>query len=556
MRRTPLPALAALCFVAASLRLPLATARADADPDPQLRGTVSAEPDKPEPGTTSPGTANPGTPNPGSGKPAPRATPDPAKPKTTPAPSAAPRPSRDPAGPPTLSAEQQRQLTDIKTRLETAWKDTDQQAIYDAIFAAWEIDPIWARASAYELITHQRDSVRPVGVALMREKATPADLAAAARALNQREHADERRLLVRALGSRRGENVYDLAASFLSDRDLMVRAAALAVLADVGRPEAVGLFMHDLRDVPAVREKYDDDEQGILNATMYGVVAALTDLRPQRPADVQRWWEAARGAPARKLGWPERDPRSPLEGRRSGRRFYLTPQFDVFFRLGSEDTIPTRGDLSWEKLADMIEDAAGAARASAEPVFGRVHVPPVRFYLADDRQFPALAGNTFFGGVSTGNEVVLRLARPDVMAAVMTHEYVHVIHQFQFRDQPRWMVEGLAESLTLSPERSIWSMARVQRLGIERDVERGAFGQITQWSDSGSSDSREPKRYALSHLAIDYLRFAGFVAPDERLFMLMGRLARRQSDARALEDLYGIPVRELDRRVRDWVQAR
>jgi hypothetical protein len=237
-----------------------------------------------------------------------------------------------------------------------------------------------------------------------------------------------------------------------------------------------------------------------------------------------------------------------------------TPNFDVGWRFAglrvAEQGPPQGGFLGWPEFGRMVEETAAVAMENAEGIFGPVRLPHLRVYVAEPRLASALGVPPGFGGQQESYGYVVRADMAEVMYPVMVHEFVHVIHNTQFEEVPRWLAEGLGESLTLSARESVWTMARAQRLRIDREVQRGVASTIVQWDAAASSDEREGTRYAMAHLLVDYLRYGGFAAPDERLYMLLGRLSRRESTQRAIEEVYGMSVRELDDAVRAWVQAR
>src|SRR5262249_36139260 len=138
----------------------------------------------------------------------------------------------------------------------------------------------------------------------------------------------------------------------------------------------------------------------------------------------------------------------PITGRWSGSPYTESPSFNIFFRIGRQESPPPDGDLSWPSIVPILESARHASLVNATPVFGgKPSMPVVRLFIADEQQFLALGGQPAFAGFSQINEILLRLAPAKQLAATLVHEYVHVIHHGTFRNQPRWFSEGLAESL-------------------------------------------------------------------------------------------------------------
>jgi hypothetical protein len=185
---------------------------------------------------------------------------------------------------------------------------------------------------------------------------------------------------------------------------------------------------------------------------------------------------------------------------------------------------------------------------------GRVYEPVIRLYLCDAREFTAKAGVTFFQGVTKSNEIVIKADPAAALGGTLTHEYVHYIQGNAYKDQPRWVAEGLAMSLSESGAGPVWKSRRPAG-ELARMLERGIFSELVNWNSSGSSDAKEGARYALSHIAFDFLRFGGFAVPEERLGFLMGRLSRRESASRALEYTYGMTVKQLDQTAAEWLAA-
>lgn len=454
----------------------------------------------------------------------------------------------------------------IRIELDAAWKRNDQVAIEQGLRQAFEVDARRACDFCFGVIVNGSAAIRPVGAAVLARYADAPSLAATARALNRVDYRDERRLFVRMLGRHaKVDGVYELAADFLEDQDMMVRASAITALASTGKPEAVGLILRALDIPPAYSASYGGRERDIVNMAAYGAVHALTDLEPQRSSEVIDWWKSLNGAPppAPTAVRPTPDTleafvreMKPVEGRWRGRPFFATPSFHAQVLVRGMEPFPTTGSPDWRSFALLAEEGMAYAHDMFEPITGPVILPPVRLLICDDQNYVSNAGTTFFAGDSTGNQVVIRAGTMSMMRPVMAHECVHILHTALFREQPRWMLEGLAMSLVGSVNGSSWTSARVRELGIATLVERGVFSDILNWVSTGSSDAREGERYAASYLVVDTLRFGGFAAPDTRLAFLMGRLARHEAPRQAVEAVYGVSTGELDRLAREWVMGR
>jgi hypothetical protein len=451
--------------------------------------------------------------------------------------------------------ERRKMLAEVTRELDKAWRAGDQAAVEDGLNRGWTIDERWGKDNALKVVQTGAPGFRPVGAAVLARRGDAPTLVIAADHLDERKYPDERRLFVRRL-SKSGEEqqpeiVKDLK-RFLADKDPGVKLAAIGALADLGDAAALRLLAERAGEVPAQRESFNANDQGLIDMHLYGALRSIADLRPLRSSDVAAWYDKGAPIPKRQKFDPEE--MRIVEGKRGGRKYYETPTFDLYYRIGAEDDAPS-GALGVRPFTRASEGAVRAALAASQAIFGVPHLPIIRLYIADERQFQAIGGQANFGGVAKGNEIVLRLGRNETMSMTLAHEYVHIIHSAHYQDQPRWMSEGLAESLTLSPDESVWNGARVARLNLRKEVEAGVFSEITQWDTGGSGDAKEGIRYSLAHIAIDTLRHTGFAAPEERLAFLMGRLERKENAARALEQLYGMNLRELDDRVRGWLSG-
>lgn len=445
---------------------------------------------------------------------------------------------------------------EARAALDAAWRTGDQRRIQRLLEHAWTLEREWARDATYALVEGKDAGLRPVGLAVFARRATAPELIAAAEALRGPESVDARRMLVRRLGAHRSREVREPVVrairGFLRDSEPMVRAAAALALADLGDEANLDLIAGLLQEPPAHRNRQDSDNQSIVNMAMYGAARTLAGLRPRQSRDVADY---LRG-PRERRAEPFDEGAAPVEGRRAGDRYFEAPSFDVYYRIGRGGESPESGHLAWKSLVPLAEEAAQLAMEACEPIFGPTHMPIIRLYIADEQQYMALGGRSNLGGTASGNQIVVRTMPARQLRGVLAHEYVHIIHSANHKDQPRWISEGLAESLTRSTRASQWTPERVAAANIEREVRQGAVSNAMQWVSGASGDSREGERYALSHLVVDYLRFGGFAAPDERLAMLMGRLSRREPPARAVEELYGGTARQLDQRLLEWLERR
>ncbi len=447
--------------------------------------------------------------------------------------------------------------SDLLVRLDEAWRSGAHRRVESILADAFKTDFERARDTCAGLIAGADTSARPLGAVLLARHLEPRDLAALARSLDAVRFPDERRRLVRAIGVR-GSRVEDTRAvlevlrPFLGDRDFLVRAAAASAMADLGRPEAVADLVEHIERVPAYVNSQNVNEREIFRRAACGATAALSGLRPRSVDEVRRWLAETAGGTRRAT---PAGADGPVEtGNWNGQVFTAAPSFDVYMRVQGYTQAPAEGPMSWKSLTAAVESGRAAACLALERVAGGpVHQPVPRLFLCDDREFSARAGVTFFQGVTKSNEIVIRLSPPATLAGTMAHEYVHWIHQNLYTDQPRWMSEGLATSLSGSRETSAWARLTPDA-ETRRMIDRGVFTELFNWNSGGSSDSRESARYAISHLAVDFLRFGEFSVAEERLAFWMGRIARKESPTRALSATYGRDAKSMDDAARRWLE--
>jgi len=414
----------------------------------------------------------------------------------------------------------------------------------------WASDRELAREASWRLISSETVAHRPLGLEAMRAHATADELAAVAAALDGQRYPEERRWLVRAIGRSTDENAQELAAGFVTDRDPYVRASAVSALADLGDVASVASYARRLKSVPLGVQSWSSDDDGAEQMAMYGAVLSLTGLRPRTSRDVLDWVREQGDAIAQASPAEAPDPATAWsqEG-----EYLLTPSLRVEFDM--RDTAgPEGGPSDQSEFVVGLERSVGAAKLAAEPIFGRVHMPVVRLVFADDQTIGKFGGTSRgYYGFARGNKIAMRLTDWGTVRTVLTHEYIHLIHSAQGEDQPRWLSEGLAESLTRSARATAWAAplapGRDELFGL---LAREGLSGVARWESSGSS-GEDPNLYAKAHAAVDYLRFGGFGAEDARLAMLVGRIGRGERPERALEQVYGRPMGDLDRGLAAWL---
>ncbi len=454
-----------------------------------------------------------------------------------------------------------------KEAFRLATTSGDGQSAERALFTGWDIDATWGEGAAMELLQGKSTSMRVLGAVGLARRAAPERLAEMARSLKETDFPDERRLLVRAIGTRvvarrnakAGEGTTDpkvaeLLEPFLHDRDAQVRAAALASFADLGDPKAVEKWVGKLREIPAYSNSKSLGDAEVVNRAMHGAAYALSGVRAKKAGDLRDWLQATKGLERVKV---QGDPFSEAKGDQwNGASYYVSPAFDIYFRIAGVKGAPSDGPLEWTALSRAFDGARRLASERLAPIVGTVYSPHVRLYVADKQQFSALATTTSFAGVTQGNEIVLQLQTLPAMTGTLVHEYVHWIHNSWFPNQPRWLAEGSA--MSLSDPRTEKEPPGLPPPGTElrKMMDAGIFSQMLNWNSSGSSDSKEAARYMLAKMAIDFLRRGPFSVPEERLGFFWGRIDRREAGARALELTYGMNVKQLDASARAWYEAR
>ncbi len=440
--------------------------------------------------------------------------------------------------------------------LEQAATAGDLVGVDRSLDALWVADRERAREMAWTLLTRGGEDQRPIALASFTTHATGDELVQLAGAGELRRAEGSRVLLVRALGTRAGSETVAQARKLLRDRSALVRAAAVQALTDLGDVGSLVLFSRKLRDVPSRVVGWGGDDGDIEQMAMYGAVNALTDLQPAHSSEVQLWVNE------HKREFDSITPPPPPEARADEwayderTRRLSTPSFDVQFELGDlADAGAMQGRSGWGEVAEGLEQSAAAARDAAQPLFGTIHLPPIRLVLANQQTISKFGGpSRGYGGFASGNKIVMRFENWNAVKRTLVHEYVHIIHQAHHEGQPRWLSEGLAESLSKSPQRSGWAGAgEGGARHVSEALGKGLVTETLKWDSSGSSNE-PPELYAQGHAVVDYLRFGPFPAPEARLRDLMARVARSQRPQQAVEALYG-PLPTLDEGIRRWIMG-
>lgn len=455
---------------------------------------------------------------------------------------------------------------ELDAQLAKAMAEGDWVKVEITLESAWPKDPDAARDAAVTILRTASISNRIVGVAVLARNAKPAELGSLALTLKGIRWADERRILVRAIGARAAylisaeskdspaaakyrQEAYDAIKRFFDDEDLEVQAAAFYAVADLGMGQVVGDFVSRISLIPAIDFKPAPGLQLVVQMAMNGAAYELSGVRPTTTSEIPQWFRQSGGLTRTTTKYD-------IIGSRNSEPFVRAPSFDVYYYFGSERRPPQSGWLAPKEIVEMTTAATLAANIAMAPIVGPIHMPVVRLLLCDKVSYGGRARTPFLAGVTQDNEIIIRADSSVTVGKVLTHEYVHMIQTSMFVDQPRWLFEGMATSV----ERSI-KMASTRTPaapGTDRRtmIDRGVFKEAISWTTSASSDKLEPARYENATLAIDFLRFSGFSASNERLNVLMGKLSRGVGQQRALEETYGMPLPELEDRLRKWLEQK
>ena len=439
--------------------------------------------------------------------------------------------------------------------LKRAVGRNDLDAMAEAMKGLLASDEGGAPELAQRVLERGTVAQRAVTASVLGQYGSVEDIAAIATGLDRGKYRDERRWLVGALGTRARELVASeskdrstqlramilLILPFVEDQDLQVRATAIRALADTGTPAALLEAEIVLPTAPGIRERWGDfTEQGIMTWSVYGCVATLLGVRCESAAEVaaclrDRAGEIRAMEPGRVLTAPG----SGVPGGAAG---------SVHFEIVERRPGVTERDL--DRIADGVV-------ASCRACFPGTYLPPLRLIITDESGLAKLGTPPRgFSGTWGGN--TLAIVGPDrsLMLGMLAHEYALTIHSSQFIGQPRWLMEGLASSLTVSAQRPLYGPgggAVPDELAALAD--RGTFQMLVKWTGEAVPNDEETARYHLAHLAIDYLRYRGFVEAEARLNVFMGMLSRGIPVERALEQVFDTPVERLDQDMRAWLRG-
>ncbi len=478
--------------------------------------------------------------------------------------------SGDEAPPTAVAAEQATAGVEQVDAIEVALRDDDGAAMVVALGERFTENAAEAEAACVRLMLHPRTKWHPIGADGLARRGDAEAILRAIKRLSPLKQPDARRWLVRALGRHPQAGVEQTLGQFLRDPDANVRAAAAGALANFGDQRVMAHLAPVMPSHPRGIEDWDHNRQYVWAAHAHGACFALTGSRETSPVKIRAWWrqrEATLKEEPAAGGVSRRRPAAEL----SARDIYVspgylgTPSFDVTFHHEDDIAVTQRAGAAAELLpfARRLEVAMARARRSTRSLLGPTPLPPVQLHVGDDKTMRKHGGHRgFTGGVVLRMRITIHRENWDNLARrvlnsddMLHHELVHVRQFAAYVNQPRWMREGLAESLTYSPRESVWTTQRVALAGLAATVKRGVFRRVLAWRHMHlrRGNKGEQPLYRLSHLAIDYLRHGGHPTADARLAFLMGRISRGEHPQVALAALYGRSVRALDAELRRWV---
>lgn len=476
-------------------------------------------------------------------------------------------------------AERLEEASERVRAIDQAASMADWSELERLIGAYWAVEPANAFERSRRLAGVNDPAIAVVGHALIARHGDADQVGRMARTLSGPTQRGARRLLVRSLGTK-GPDAEGYITEFLEHQESETRMAAMQAAADTGDPRWVLRAAGALRQPPVAETSWSDDDNDRERMMFYGLLQALTGARPVTSAEAERALAELRARAGQAGAGPrQRDgqepgataPVDPLVQHYAAQRAARVENDIVRLGAGSftrgvrlaaaelpegESTArpidPADGGGLLRRMEASVDDAISAAR----PVMGPMPMPLIRLTLCDDTFLIGEIGTSNFQGVAKGNRVIISQENINAtaLASVMRHEFVHILHGLAYPDQPRWLSEGLADSLSQSATGSSWP-ARIARMDAEfiELVRSGPASTLAAWEAGPTSGPREGMLYALAFLVVDHLRFGGYAAPAERLSFLMDAIDRGSSPRAALEAAYGVSIRELDGRVLEWV---
>ncbi|MEL6740082.1 MAG: hypothetical protein AAFP26_05445, partial [Planctomycetota bacterium] len=437
---------------------------------------------------------------------------------------------------------------------------------------------------SFGLLTSRDPFERPIGIDQLVRRASAEETLQAIDALPRGPRSIERRMLVRSLGTKLAESeltpmqAVEVLSPMLRDNDRGIQLAAAQSVGALGAPEGLEAIFGIMKaSAPALSENFSGSDSDRLNATGFGVAAAITGIHATQLTTYRDWHKAWLTGDEALLAETELELREregdyvdsgddpAFDNENLNRDLVIVGQRDAEWvrsgpfwlrvRIRGVDEIPLSGRLGVDNLTRLAEQTLAQAQLSAAPVYSKPELPIIRVSFADDTRFSSLASNSFMGGEAQGNEIVIRVADEIAMQRVLVHEWVHILQSMEYESgrMPRWLLEGYAESATASARSTSWSNSLVERRELGEAVSRGVFSRLASWGRGAASSPQESDNYALSHLAVDFLRFGNFPAAETRLAALHAAIDGRKPDRQALQEIYGMTLPELDRALIEWL---
>jgi len=445
-------------------------------------------------------------------------------------------------------------LTSGQSSVVNAFNSGDDRALVNALDSLAIDDRPHVIEYSLGVLTRGAPHQRPVAVAALVKYADGAALAGIAAQLRPELFQDERRELVRAMGSRKG--VLPAIQQFLRDQDVLVRAAAAACIADQKDRSAVGLLLNPPPSLVDFTEIEGDGEDHLYAVSAIGAIRALSGFNAQNTNEILDWWRRAPGPLSQSVPASDVKIKAPVNAR------LATHSFEIRFDPAEaqrilEDRMHLRSDNDWNRFIQSMEGSARQDRAVAGKIFGPVYAPCCRVVFATRQTVAACGGvSESYGAFTNWGRMTItinvEMFSPIFWQIMFRHEYIHVVHRNQFVVQPRWLSEGLAVSLSESPFRSSWTPHRIASAGLANALSLGSLSATTAWINDFHTGDDESVSYALSGLVLDYLRFGGIPASEQRLFALMGQLNRGKQPRQAIESVYGVSLEKLDADLSQW----
>ncbi|HBS30031.1 MAG TPA: hypothetical protein DEB06_11430 [Phycisphaerales bacterium] len=445
--------------------------------------------------------------------------------------------------------------------LRSATNREDQHGTVEALRDLWSADPTRGAQASLDIILRGSPYWRVLGVAALARHGTADQIDRAIGALSPGHHRSERWALVRALDGKDPEQVRTIAPRYLRDSEVLVQVAAIAALAGTGDPTVARHFIGSLPPLPTIDAAVDAEYARTL--TMYGALRRLTGISFRDQAAALNWWR--RGS---EIGSPGTDPRSVVFGlrREPNWRFeFATAHFRGRLAMRRIDDLfvnaaPwTRRSEAWGGIVSAVDAGAADGFAKASRIFGRTTLPLAELVVADSvnfvREFALMPESEVNG--EAHHQVLLLASSDRTMQVEAARRAVTLAEKGTLPDLPRWLTWGLVNGLV--PGCSACAGGRcsgapgggVPSASLLRLLESGAVTRGTA-SDEPMFGRSGDQLWWLGNAAVLFMLGGGFAEPEMRMTLLAARLNFGVPSRVAIQEMYGAPVQELDRRVMAW----